>query len=768
MNAGTIQCKCGIHYTARDPHPLCKNCSARSCSRSHPCSFCLRLSPSEWDLWLDQEARTSDFGSKRFLEESSSPATEGLGSSQDDKSDSNKESPGNSRSGSSGEVLSLASHTGGEARIANLETGLSSLQASLSNISSLLSSRLGPSGTKTPPTSLPLGTPPLGGVPVSGVVDSRSSSSLLPVTPVSVGSPVLSGSQPFFSLPSFQPIDENRFAGEQRVYPTEVEVRFENQVEDRLLDDSMEQDGGSEEVVHSSTLSPPFRGWNRDPRSHPSREPGIGGYQALGPGAPHGGLPFGPPLTSPQGFSAPPWRDSSFNPMGTGVRRTDHQIGPLEVAVTTGTTTTVVSTVSYHLTSLSSDTRTSFSVPGSRCSGLVPTMSNPSVPIQAQPPVGQVEAALDVLRGAGYPLPDYALHDSTLEDPAPELYDNSLRFKDPTSLDSRVSLDYLRRDIRSRHPSMSSPLTTLPSKPHSVGISRFFPPEETVNNNLPLSPAISQWLDVQKDILLGKGGRGKTQRTLPYAKGSYPRFPALSTGRYLPVDADTLFTCPRAPPSWYQVCSTQGPPVPTAFQMPIKETEELVCAAGRDLAVISELDWLTSGASHLLGQMAATPALSPYMSSITLLQRYALETCRSVEMLERSSTARYANHLWRLRDGHLSRLHNSVPKQTKESLRQAPLLGTHLFPEETVAVAARNLRGDVQHLNLSNSLKFFSAPKKQPKSNRSSSQPPKAQPLVQQPVLQAAGRGRGSQASRGKPNKTPRGRGRGGQKQKHS
>ena len=41
--------------------------------------------------------------------------------------------------------------------------------------------------------------------------------------------------------------------------------------------------------------------------------------------------------------------------------------------------------------------------------------------------MGQVEAALDVLRGAGYPLPDYALHDSTLEDPAPELYDNSLR-----------------------------------------------------------------------------------------------------------------------------------------------------------------------------------------------------------------------------------------------------------------------------------------------------------------------------------------------------
>ena len=147
------------------------------------------------------------------------------------------------------------------------------------------------------------------------------------------------------------------------------------------------------------------------------------------------------------------------------------------------------------------------------------------------------------------------------------------------------------------------------------------------------------------------------------------------------------------------------------------------------------------GVSHLLGQMAATPALHPYMSSITLLQRYALETCRSVEMLERSSTARYANHLWRLRDGHLSRLHRSVPKQTKESLRQAPLLGIHLFPEETVAIAGQNLRGDVQHLNLSKSLIFFTAVK-QPTGKKASSQPPKAKPQFQQPVT-AAGRGRG-------------------------
>ena len=79
-----------------------------------------------------------------------------------------------------------------------------------------------------------------------------------------------------------------------------------------------------------------------------------------------------------------------------------------------------------------------------------------------------------------------------------------------------------------------------------------------------------------------------------------------------------------------------------------------------------------------------------------------------------------------------------------------------------MAVAARNLRGDVQHLNLSNSLRFFTASKKQSTGNRAPSQPPKAKPQVQQPVNQAAGRGRGGQASRGKPNKASRGRGRGG------
>ena len=309
MNAGTVKCKCGVHYTARDPHPLCRNCSTRVCSRSHPCSICMPLSSAEWDLWLDQEVKTSVYGSTRISEESSSPATEGLGSPQDAnvlfRSDS-LESSGNSKLAvSSGEDILLASH---------FEVCLLCKPVSLIY---LLTSCLGPSlGTETPQTSLPLSTPSLGGLPVSGVVHTRSS---LPVTPVSVGSLSQSSSQPDFrSLPSFQTNYEDRSFGEQRVYPTEVEVLFEDsQVENRSLVVSMEEDLGSEEHVLISTNPlppPPFRGWNRDPRSFSSGEPGFGGYQALGPRAP----PPPPPRFLP-GFIAktqkPERPDTALSPV---------------------------------------------------------------------------------------------------------------------------------------------------------------------------------------------------------------------------------------------------------------------------------------------------------------------------------------------------------------------------------------------------------------------------------------------------------------------
>ena len=143
--------------------------------------------------------------------------------------------------------------------------------------------------------------------------------------------------------------------------------------------------------------------------------------------------------------------------------------------------------------------------------------------------------------------------------------------------------------------------------------------------------------------------------------------------------------------------------------MSFKEAEELITSVGHDLAVISELDLLMSGESHLLGQMAATPTLHPYLSSIALLQCYSLETCMTVEMLQRSKTVRFVNHIWRLRDKYRS------------------WASIDLFPEETVALAGQNLRGDVQHQNL----KFFSA--RQSAGRKGPFQPPKANIPTQQP-----------------------------------
>ena len=141
------------------------------------------------------------------------------------------------------------------------------------------------------------------------------------------------------------------------MYPTSRVLIENSQVENRPLDVSIEYGLGSEEQLLSiSSLPPPLRGWIRDPRSFFLGEPDIVGYQASGPRAPLRGLPTGPPLTSSQSFYAPHRRDINFNPNEAGVGRTDHQIGPLEVAVTTGSTTSVVSTVSYHLISFSSDT----------------------------------------------------------------------------------------------------------------------------------------------------------------------------------------------------------------------------------------------------------------------------------------------------------------------------------------------------------------------------------------------------------------------------
>jgi hypothetical protein len=94
--------------------------------------------------------------------------------------------------------------------------------------------------------------------------------------------------------------------------------------------------------------------------------------------------------------------------------------------------------------------------------------------------------------------------------------------------------------------------------------------------------------------------------------------------------------------------------------------------------------------------MSADPELAQSSSHQTFLKKYFLEMCRGVQALGLSTTARYANLIWHMRDSYLSKLHPSIPKSTRDVLRRSPLISGHLFSEETVANAAANLTGDLQ------------------------------------------------------------------------
>ncbi len=84
--------------------------------------------------------------------------------------------------------------------------------------------------------------------------------------------------------------------------------------------------------------------------------------------------------------------------------------------------------------------------------------------------------------------------------------------------------------------------------------------------------------------------------------------------------------------------------------------------------------------------------------------------CRGVQALALSTTARYANLVWHMRDSYLSKLHPAIPKSTRDVLRRSPLVSGQLFAEETVAIASANLTGDLQPQTNSRALQRLQAP----------------------------------------------------------
>ena len=138
------------------------------------------------------------------------------------------------------------------------------------------------------------------------------------------------------------------------------------------------------------------------------------------------------------------------------------------------------------------------------------------------------------------------------------------------------------------------------------------------------------------------------------------------------------------------------------------------------------------GGTSLVNQIAAIPPGSASLpTAITLLQRYMQETSRSMEVLERHSTARYANLNWRLWDSYLNKLHPSVATVTKEQLRRSSLNDDFLFSESLVDHFAETLKSDVMLATNSQSLRAFSS--KGHQAPRGRGKRPAGQPRSQPP-----------------------------------
>ncbi len=106
------------------------------------------------------------------------------------------------------------------------------------------------------------------------------------------------------------------------------------------------------------------------------------------------------------------------------------------------------------------------------------------------------------------------------------------------------------------------------------------------------------------------------------------------------------------------MCGSQSSSIPGAFSFTHRELEEQIGCAGKDISVVSDLDWLAAGASNLLNEMTSNQELAQSQSHQTFLKKYLLEMCRGVQALGLSKTAWYANLIWHMRDSYLSKLHN--------------------------------------------------------------------------------------------------------------
>ena len=127
-------------------------------------------------------------------------------------------------------------------------------------------------------------------------------------------------------------------------------------------------------------------------------------------------------------------------------------------------------------------------------------------------------------RTADYILPEnLTTMEDDREDPA---YDNGFSPQASNVLDLSVPLDSLRNDVRSYDPDLPQPRVIPPSQPTSLGLGQYSSTDCTTNNNLPLSPALTKWMEFHTSVLQGQGHLGHPGTTIPKGtipKDAYPR-----------------------------------------------------------------------------------------------------------------------------------------------------------------------------------------------------------------------------------------------------
>lgn len=277
-------------------------------------------------------------------------------------------------------------------------------------------------------------------------------------------------------------------------------------------------------------------------------------------------------------------------------------------------------------------------------------------------------------------------------------FGSQLKLKGQCLLDTIIPFPELLKDVKSRYPDyqVDSSANLARPRPVSLGLANFQEPAPEKETNLPLSPSIQGWLDFQSRTLEGKDRLGRST-LVKYKCKSYPKLPALqSSARYTPCDAPQLLHQPGLPPEWHRLMPTQAKN-PEAYQLSAAEFGEIQSSVSRMVALLSDLDWWLAGASNLATELhAQAPPETPLAQHLALNQRYLLESCRTLEELECQGTALFSRLRWRERDSFLQRVHQQVPLQTKEELRNSPLLGDFLFSEESVSESVERLQTDVQ------------------------------------------------------------------------